>query len=126
MAFRAWVWVLCIIVSAARAGAAEPVDPAHAEKMARSRELFTKQVRQLLIDNCLKCHGGDKTRSGLDLSTRELLLKGGDNGPAISAGKGKDSRLIKLVSHAEDPHMPPKSPRLSDEHLNRLAAWIDL
>jgi hypothetical protein len=106
--------------------AAERLDPAHAEKMARSRDLFTRHVRQVLIDNCLKCHGGAKTRSGFDLSTRELLLKGGDNGPALSAGKSKDSRLFKLVSHAEDPHMPPKSPPLTDEQLNRLAAWIDL
>jgi hypothetical protein len=64
-------------------------DPDHAAKMTQGRELFTKQVRQVLIDQCVKCHGGEKTRSGLDLVTREGLLKGGDNGPSIIVGKAK-------------------------------------
>src|SRR6516164_529135 len=76
-----------------------PLPPDHAEKMARGRELFAKEVRPVLMDRCLKCHGGDKTRAGFDLSTREGLLKGGDNGLTVVPGKAKDSRLIKLITH---------------------------
>ena len=50
----------------------------------------------------------------------------GDNGPAVVPFQGKQSRLYKLAAHLEDPHMPPKSPRLSDEQLNLLLTWIDL
>jgi cytochrome c553 len=103
-----------------------PLPPDHAERMARGRELFAKEVRQVLIDQCLKCHGGDKTRAGLDLSTREGLLKGGDNGIAVVEGKAKESRLLKLLRHEEEPHMPSKAPRLSDAQIGRIAAWIDL
>src|SRR4051812_1140676 len=67
---------------------ATPVGADHARQMAASRGLFTTSVRRLLSDNCLKCHGGGKVRGGLNLVTRELLLKGGDNGPVVLPGKG--------------------------------------
>jgi mono/diheme cytochrome c family protein len=106
--------------------AQQPLPPDHAERMARGRELFAKHVRQVLIDQCLKCHGGEKTRSGFDLSTREALLKGGDNGLTVVPGKAKDSRLLKLVTHSEEPHMPSNAAKLSDAHIGHLVAWIDL
>jgi mono/diheme cytochrome c family protein len=115
------------VVPSANAAPQEPPLPAdHAEQMARGRELFTRHVRQILLDNCVKCHGGEKTRSGLDLTTRESLLKGGDNGPVVVPHKAKASRLLQLVSHLEEPHMPPKGDKLSDAQRGQLAAWIDL
>ena len=56
------------------------VDPSHAEKMAASQKLFTGKVRGILKEHCVGCHGGDKTKSGLDLVTRDALLEGGDQG----------------------------------------------
>src|SRR5690242_9269798 len=95
-----------------------PAVPAdHAEKLARGQELFRSHVRQLLSERCLKCHGGDKVRSGLDLSSREALLKCGDNGVVVVPFKSKESRLGKLVAHLEQPHMPPKEPKLADEQV---------
>src|SRR5436189_2504792 len=105
--------------------AAEPVTPDHAEKMARGQDLFRKQLRPLLLERCVKCHGGEKVRSGFDLTSRETLLKGGDNGTVIVPGKSKESRLWKLVSHLDDPHMPPKEGKLSAAQIGFLAAWID-
>jgi hypothetical protein len=108
------------------ATAAEPVPPDHAEKMARGTELFVKHVRGLLTDRCLKCHGGEKTRSGLDLTTREGLLKGGDKGLVVVLGRSKESRLYQFVAHVEEPYMPSKMDKLSDEEIGWLATWIDL
>jgi cytochrome c553 len=105
-----------------------PVVPAdHAKAMAESRELFTKTVRKTLVDNCLKCHGQTKTRGGLDIATRELLLKGGDNGPSIVPGQSKQSRLYRLAAKLDEPHMPPKGHEaLNKTQLSDLAKWIDL
>ncbi|HMF15218.1 MAG TPA: DUF1549 domain-containing protein, partial [Gemmataceae bacterium] len=116
------VWLATI----GSAPAQQPLPADHAEKMARGRDLFAKHVRQVLIDQCLKCHGGEKTRSGFDLSSRESLLKGGDNGLAIVPGNSKDSRLVKLVTHSEEPHMPSKGAKLSDPQIGNIVAWIDL
>src|SRR5271165_5935759 len=77
----------------------------HAAKMAQGLELFKKHVRPILEQRCLRCHGGKSVESELDLTDRDGLIKGGLGGPAIVAGKAKDSLLIKLISHARDPHM---------------------
>ncbi|MBY0229800.1 MAG: PSD1 and planctomycete cytochrome C domain-containing protein [Gemmataceae bacterium] len=103
------------------------VPPGHARDMAAGRELFTKEVRAILLGACFKCHGEDKTRGGLDLATRESLLKGGDNGPAAVPGQHARSRLWRLASRLDEPAMPPKGhPPLPREKLAALARWIDL
>src|SRR5262245_16385157 len=64
-----------------------PLDADHAAKMARGLELFKKQVRPVLVKSCVGCHGDKKTESGLDLSDRDGLLRGGESGPAILVGR---------------------------------------
>jgi mono/diheme cytochrome c family protein len=112
--------------AAAAPPAKEPLPSDHAEKMARGRDLFAKHVRQVLTEHCLKCHGGDKTRSGLDLSTRAGLLKGGDKGPDVVTGNAKCSKLYKLITRQQKPHMPDKADKLTDAQIGQIAAWIDL
>jgi hypothetical protein len=115
-----------LLATTAAGQQAVKVPPDHAERMVKGQELFRKHVRQLLMERCLKCHGGEKTRADLDLTTRAGLLKGGDNGPAIVPYSAKTSRLYKLISHLEDPHMPAKEAKLPEAQIAQVAAWIDL
>jgi len=117
---------VALLAIPANAAPPPPLPADHAEKMAKGTELFTKHVRALLIDNCLKCHGGNKTQKGFDISTRESFFKGGDNGPVVEVGNAKDSRLLALVRHQEKPYMPSKEDKLSDDKIAKLAEWIDL
>src|SRR3984957_9377827 len=103
--------------------AAQPVPPDHAASMAASQHLFTETVRPFLEKNCLGCHGNGKLRGGFNLSTRDLLLKGGDHGVAVVAGKAKESPLLAYVGREKEPHMPPKSPPFPRETLDALAKW---
>src|SRR5262249_12187197 len=73
---------------------AKDLDPEHAAKMAKGLDLFKKHVRPLIESKCLRCHGGTKVESELDLSDRDHLIKGGLHGPAIVPGKSKDSLLV--------------------------------
>ncbi|MFO0840817.1 MAG: PSD1 and planctomycete cytochrome C domain-containing protein [Gemmataceae bacterium] len=93
--------------------------------MTASQTLFKDTVRDFLVKNCLRCHGGEKTKSGLDMSTREKLLEGGDRGAAVVPGKANDSRLVKLIAREEEPHMPPKTP-VAKEAMAAVVRWIDL
>jgi mono/diheme cytochrome c family protein len=107
------------------AGAAElPLD--HAQKMTRGLEVFRKDVRPLLGEHCLKCHGGEKTKGDFDLSTREGLLHAGEEGPAVKAFDAAGSRLIKLIRHEVEPNMPDKNPKLPDAAITAITLWIDL
>jgi mono/diheme cytochrome c family protein len=104
--------------------AAEAVSADHAEEMASSLELFKGGVRDVLVQQCVNCHGGEETHGEFDLTTREGLLKGGEQGPAVVAGKPGESLLMKLVRHAGDPHMPQDADKLPDDEIARLEAWI--
>jgi mono/diheme cytochrome c family protein len=105
---------------------ADSVPADHARQMADGLAIFTQHVRPVLVKRCLKCHGGEtEIQSGFNLATREGLLAGGMNGKAIVVGKSRDSRLYRLVAHAEEPHMPQDAPKLSNAEIADVAAWID-
>ena len=101
--------------------AAEPFDPEHAKKAAESLALFKEHVKPILMQHCLDCHGGKAIKADFDLSTREKLLASGYVEKTAEA-----SQLYKVVTHAEEPGMPFKLPKLSDEEIGHLKNWLDL
>ena len=105
-------------VSAAQAAAPEPSSP----------EFYTAKVQPILKENCYRCHGGLVHRGGLNIETREGILKGGHHGPAVVAGDPANSLLVKLIRHegpADDPMpMPPKKPKLSDDDIATVEQWV--
>jgi mono/diheme cytochrome c family protein/cytochrome c553 len=87
-------------------------------------EFFEKRIRPLLADNCSQCHGPEKQRGGLVLTSRGGALKGGDRGPAVVPGKPDESRLIRAVRYADaDLRMPPKG-KLTEAQIADLVAWV--
>ena len=115
-----------VLITAMAADAPNSTVPAdHAQRMTLGLEMFQKQVAPLLTEHCLKCHGGEKTKGEFDLTTREGFLRGGAEGPAVKLFDAKGSRLYALITHAKDPHMPSKQPRLPDKAIAQIAAWID-
>jgi cytochrome c553 len=89
-------------------------------------EFFETRIRPLLVENCFKCHGGDKKKGNLQLDSRAGLLKGGDSGPALMPGQPDQSRLIQAVRYTDDVlRMPPKS-KLSNSQIADLTAWVKM
>jgi hypothetical protein len=86
-------------------------------------ELFEKEIRPLLIEHCLKCHGPDKQEGGLNLATREWIFQGGDSGEAVIADKPAESLLITAVEYLSDLKMPP-SGKLPAEKIEHLRRWV--
>ncbi len=91
---------------------------------------YQQQIRPILADNCLSCHGfDDGTREGaLRLDLRENALAGGDSGkPAIVAGKPDQSELIRrILAVGSDDQMPPAKhgKPLSADKVELLKRWI--
>ena len=88
---------------------------------------FEKDVRPVLEDRCLHCHGEDKQKSKLRLDSVVGILRGGESGEAlIVAGNSAESYLLKRVTHVNAKEaMPPKGERLTAEQIATLRAWID-
>ena len=117
---------ISLIAAAQQASESKPIAPDHIVKMKAGTELFRDVIRPALVENCLKCHGGDKVRSGFDLSTRELLLRGGDSGEVVDLKVPEDSYLLSLIRHDDEPVMPPAQDKLPDKLLADFAKWIEL
>ncbi len=104
------------------------VRPAEAHDDASKPEYFTTRVKPIFDANCARCHGGENHRGGLNMDTRESLLKGGHDGAVIVPGDPAKSLLVKLIRHegpADDPmDMPPKKPKLSDDDIQVVSEWI--
>ena len=108
-----------------QAAEAPSVPPDHAERIAKGLLSFQQDIRPLLLEHCLACHGGEKTKGGLSLATREELLQGGENGPVLVPFQAQRSRLLRLLEHKEEPFMPEKKVPLPPTLLAKITAWID-
>ncbi len=87
---------------------------------------FETKIRPIFQAKCLSCHARGKSKGGLSLETREALLRGGEEGPAVVVGKSGESLLIHLVDGSEDGRrMPEKGNPLSREEVASLRTWID-
>jgi mono/diheme cytochrome c family protein len=93
-------------------------------KLVSEREIFAS----ILGAKCFVCHGRRTQKGGLDLRTRESLLKGGKSGPAIVPGKPDESLIVKRIASQEMP--PPKLQEqfsvrgFTQDELDKLKTWI--
>jgi cytochrome c553 len=87
-------------------------------------KFFETHVRPVLAGRCLKCHGEDKQESGLRLDSRDGLLAGGENGPAVVPGRPEESLLVEAINHASL-EMPPDG-KLADEEIAALSRWVEI
>ena len=78
----------------------------------------------ILQQKCAQCHGVSSGMSGLRVTSRENLLKGGNRGAALMPGKSADSLLYKAVAHLGDVSMPPGGILPPDE-VAAIKTWID-
>jgi hypothetical protein len=111
---RKWIAAIALLASFSSAARAEDFT------------LFESKIRPLLADKCYQCHSpqAKKLKGGLLLDTKQGVLKGGENGPAIVPGDPDHSRLIEAVRWGnKDLQMPPKE-RLTPEQVADLETWI--
>lgn len=88
---------------------------------------YLREVKPLLTEQCVACHGAEQAKGGLRLDTAAHVLRGGDLGPALVPGKAAESVLIQVLEgrHADISRMPYKKPPLKAEEIARIRTWID-
>lgn len=93
---------------------------------------FDKDIKPLLENSCLKCHGMEKPKSKYRVDSREAFIKGGDSDEAaVVPGKSEKSPVVHYVADlVVDLEMPPtdkrdKYPKMTAEQIGLLRAWID-
>ena len=91
---------------------------------------YTKDIAPLWKRSCVACHNSKKSEGGLNLETAASLLKGGDSGEALIAGKSSESELIRRLAATDDTVMPPPgnsagAKPLSAAEIDLVKQWID-
>ena len=106
------IWARC----AMPAGATDPApQPAKVD--------FERHVAPILTRHCLECHHGADPAGGLDLSTWERAVQGGDSGAAAIVPRQLEASY--LVARIRDGEMPPaKAAPLAEPDSATLEAWI--
>src|SRR6516162_9830149 len=91
-------------------------------------EFFESKIRPVLSEHCYRCHSSTakKLKGKLLLDSREGILKGGESGPVIVAGKPEKSRLIQAIHYTDvDLSMPPNA-KLPDAVISDLTKWVKM
>jgi mono/diheme cytochrome c family protein len=100
-------------------------EPAQAKFAPEQIEFFEREVKPILKANCVSCHGAEKkVQSGLHLTSREGVLKGGENGPVVSLDSPEESSLLAAIRY-ESFEMPPKG-KLPQAQIDTLAKWVKM
>lgn len=89
---------------------------------AQSTSTFEADIVSILNAHCFQCHGGVHQRGKLDLRTFEALMKGGNAGPAVVAGKPDESPLWKKIAKDE---MPKTDNKVSAANKKIIREWIE-
>lgn len=113
MTIMAATRVMCVVlVVAVQAAAAEGLD-------------FAKDVAPIFTKYCTGCHNDADREGKLSLASYEALLEGGEKGSVVTPGQAELSRLVRVLTGAAKPAMPPegeKPPTAAE--IETLKGWI--
>ena len=86
---------------------------------------YNSEIQPIFSNNCGNCHIGSSS-GGLNLSSYDNLMSGGNNGDVIvpydHGSSALHDRITRLENESGD--MPP-SGSLSQSEINLIAQWID-
>ncbi len=102
---------------------AEAVQVSESEKSAVA--FFDKNIHPVFESSCYECHGGDKVSSGLVMTNRASLIKGGNRGPGINLNDPESSILLKMINHTDEKlRMPMDKPALTQAQIDKFTDWV--
>ena len=118
MMFRTALSLTVLLGTAAMVRGEQSTEPAPAVN-------FTDHVLPIFRQHCLKCHNANDAEAGLAIDSYGGLMEGGGSGDVVSLGDPSGSRLYLVMTHDEEPTMPPNQERLPAESLEVIRKWIE-
>jgi hypothetical protein len=86
---------------------------------------YEEHVSGVFRSRCGSCHNPDKQKGGLNLDNYGSAMQGGGSGKVIEPGDADSSTLLQVISHKEEPKMPPNSPKIPDAEIELIRQWIE-
>ncbi len=95
---------------------------AHASEQGDKAAFFEQEIRPVLVEKCIQCHGAKKQEGGLRLDSALGVSQGGDSGKAVEIGLPQQSLIIEALKY-ESFEMPPSGP-LNEKTIASFEKWI--
>lgn len=86
---------------------------------------YDEHIRAIFREHCFTCHHQGEKKGGLALDNFASAMAGGSSGDVVGAGDIDISRLYALVTHADQPFMPPNQDKIPEPKLALLKQWIE-
>jgi mono/diheme cytochrome c family protein len=84
---------------------------------------FKRDVWPIFRRHCRGCHSRTDPKGGLSMDSVADMLKGGNGGPSLIAGKIDESLLLDMTT-GDPPEMPKQQPALSAAKVEIIRQWI--
>ena len=119
-------FAFCLLASALAAGFALATGPvADEDGSMEPKTTYTDHVRPILREYCFSCHNQNKAQNDLKVDSYETLMAGGASGAVIEPGDLESSWLWDLITHNDEPSMPPNADKMPDDKLAVIRKWIE-
>lgn len=83
-------------------------------------------IQSVFTANCVGCHGaGGNMKGGIDLTSHEGAMKGGEHGAIINPGDAAGSTIVKALRGNGAKQMPMMADALPEETIAKVEAWIN-
>lgn len=92
------------------------------EEAAQASVSFAVNVYPIFEAKCVKCHGRERVKEGLNLLTYEQLMAGSFNGQVITPGNAGESLLVQLIVKGK---MPNRGDKVTDAELQIIKDWVN-
>jgi hypothetical protein len=90
----------------------------------KEKVTYQEHVAGVFRNHCGSCHNPDKQKGGLNLDNYGATMQGGGSGKVIEPGDADNSKLFLVISHKEEPNMPPKSAKIPEAEIELIRKWI--
>jgi uncharacterized membrane protein len=105
---------------------AMPLATPPAESQAPAGDVdFARDVRPIIENTCVECHGPDKVKARLRMDSVAGMQKGGKSGALLTPGDPENSLILRRVLGLDgDDRMPLDKDPLTEAQIDTLRRWI--
>lgn len=121
LAVAAGLSLLAIVALSGRPSLSSPF-----HRTLQSKVVFSRDIRPILNQNCVACHGGVRQKNGVSFIFREEALGTGKSGrrTIVPGNPGASELMARITSTDPDARMPYHGPPLSPQQVGLLRQWI--
>ena len=118
MKVRIFILVLLALVPA---GCGYHVEKERPQTPVSVTSTFDSIEEVVFIPKCIRCHTGQRAPKAIDLTSYDVLMRGGSQGAIVIPGEPDKSPLYQVIRSGT---MPQGGPMLSEPEITAVYDWI--